>query len=269
MPSQPLPLHIRTVEVLQTLRWLRLGWEDTRRAGWVSLLHGTALAGAGLVMVLLARHNFWLLASAVSAFMVVAPVLATSLYALSRAMERGQAPSLAIVVQTWLQWQRSHRNKWGNDYWCLVQFGALLGLAAAGWLLVSAALITLLVPMPVDTPLQFLQYVVVANHGHAFEIWLALGGVLAAPIFASSVITIPLLLDRRVGLWPAVLASWQAVLVNPVPLALWAALIAGLTLLGIGVAMLGLIPVISVLGHGSWHAYRDLLGDTDLPVRAD
>ena len=60
-----------------------------------------------------------------------------------------------------------------------------------------------------------------------FEGWLALGGVLAAPIFASSVVAIPLLLDRRIGVLAAVLTSWRVVMANPAPLALWAALIMG------------------------------------------
>ena len=84
----------------------------------------------------------------------------------------------------------------------------------------------------------------------------SLGGVLAAPLFASSVISMPLLLDRRISLWQAILTSWRAVLANPVPLAIWGALIMGFTLLGLGSLFLGLVPVIPMLGHASWHAYR-------------
>ena len=95
------------------------------------------------------------------------------------------------------------------------------------------------------------------------------GGVRKASplIFASSVIAMPLLLDRRVTVMQAVLASWQAVLTNPVPLALWAALIMVLTAVGMATAMLGLIVILPVLGHASWHAYRDLLDTTRLPER--
>jgi len=90
---------------------------------------------------------------------------------------------------------------------------------------------------------------------------------MAAPMFASSVVSMPLLLDRRVTLLQAVLTSWQTVLVNPIPMALWAALIMGFTLLGLGSLLLGLIPVIPMLGHASWHAYRDLVDATKLPLR--
>ena len=127
--------------------------------------------------------------------------------------------------------------------------------------------ITLYAPAPIATPRDFLEHVVLAREGHLFEAWLALGGVLAAPVFASSVITLPLLLDRRIGMLDAVLASWRAVLANPVPLALWAALIMGLTLLGLAPALLGLVVIVPWLGHASWHAYRDTVDASAYPPR--
>jgi uncharacterized membrane protein len=215
----------------------------------------------------MAHDRFWLLSGALSGFLVIAPVLATSLYALSRALERNEKANSSVVVKTWLNWQNSHFNKWGNDYWCMVQFGALLALAATGWVLTSAALITLLAPAPIHTPLDFVHHVVLARNGYLFELWLALGGVMAAPLFASSAVAMPLLLDRRVTLMQAVLTSWQTVLTNPIPMGLWAAIIMIFTLLGLGSLLLGLIPVIPMLGHASWHAYRDLVDASSLPAR--
>jgi uncharacterized membrane protein len=90
---------------------------------------------------------------------------------------------------------------------------------------------------------------------------------MAAPMFASSVIAMPLLLDRRVNVMQAVLASWQAVLTNPIPMALWAALIMGLTALGLVTLLAGLVFVLPLLGHASWHAYRDLVDASTLPER--
>jgi uncharacterized membrane protein len=252
---------------MQPLVWLVLAWRDMARAGWISFAHGLAMSLAGAVIVLLAHDRFWLLAGALSGFLVIAPVLATSLYALSRALEKGENADYRIVLKTWLNWQNSHFNKWGNDYWCMVQFGSLLALAATGWVLTSAAFITLLAPVPIHTPLQFVHHVVLARQGFLFELWLALGGVMAAPMFASSVVAMPLLLDRRVTLMQAVLISWQTVLVNPIPMAVWAALIMGFTLLGLGSLLMGLVAVIPMLGHGSWHAYRALVDSSGLPPR--
>jgi uncharacterized membrane protein len=115
--------------------------------------------------------------------------------------------------------------------------------------------------------MDFIQHVVLARNGWLFELWLALGGVMAAPMFASSVVAMPLLLDRRVTLLQAVLISWQTVLTNPLPMAFWAALIMGFTLLGLGSLLIGLIAVIPMLGHASWHAYRALIDTTSLEAR--
>ena len=268
MPKTPIPLpQVRTVGLMQPMTWLVLAWRDMARSGWISFAHGLAITAFGGAILAVAHHRFWLLAGALSGFLVVAPVLATSLYALSRALEQRQEANLGVVLKTWLNWQNSHLNKWGNDYWCMVQFGALLALAATGWVITSAAFITLLAPVPVETPMDFMRHVVLANNGWLFELWLALGSLLVAPIFASSVIAMPLLLDRRASLRVAVLTSWQVVVANPLPMAFWAALILGFTLLGLGSLLLGLIFVMPMLGHASWHAYRDLVDASSLPLR--
>ena len=265
-PSTPLGA-VRSVPTTQALRWLALGWRDMRRCAGVSLAHGLALALVGALLLLVAHHRFWLLAGAFSGFLLMAPVLATSLYALSRALARGEQANVRLVLQTWLAWQREHGSKWGNDYWCMVQFGALLALAGTGWVITSAALITLLAPVPITTPLDFARHVVLAKEGYLFELWLALGGVLAAPMFASSAVAMPLLLDRRVTLLQAVLTSWRVVLANPLPMAFWASIIMALTLLGLLSGMLGLVVAMPVLGHASWHAYCDLVDRDTLPGR--
>ena len=92
-----------------------------------------------------------------------------------------------------------------------------------------------------------------------FEIWLLVGGLMAAPVFASSVVAIPLLVDRPVAVQAAVLTSWRAVMANPICLSLWALIVMTLTLLSLGTWMIGLIVVMPVLGHATWHAYRDLV----------
>ena len=266
LPQSP-ALVLRTIELAQPLHWLVLAWRDMTRCGWISYLHGLAMALAGVVMLTAGRSHFWFMAGAFSGFLLVAPILATSLYALSRALERSEKPSLAIVLKTWLNWHHQQFNTWGDAHWRLAQFGVLLALAGTAWVLFSAALITVLAPAPITTPLLFIEHVVLARNGFLFELWLALGGVLVAPIFASTVITIPLLLDRQVSIRTAVAASWQVILVNPVPMAFWGALIMGLTLLGFGLALMGLVLVVPLLGHASWHAYRELLDVSGLPER--
>lgn len=267
--STPQTPRVNTVELSAPLEWLSRGWRDLMAATRVSLLHGVAIAGFGALLLLLGRNHFWFLAGAFSGFLVIAPVIATSFYALSRALARGEKPGFGVVARTWLNWQNNHINKFGNDYWRMVQFGIGLGLAATGWVLTSAALITLYAPSPVNMPLDFVQYVMLSPSGWLFEIWLLLGGLLAAPMFASSVVAMPLMLDRKVSLLRAIVLSWQTVLANPATMALWAAIIMVLTLFGFATAMVGLIVIVPWLGHASWHAYTDLINTGDLPAEPD
>ena len=260
--------RVRTITMQQPLEWLALAWRDMAHCGWISFAHGLVLAFFGAFIFFIAHDRFWVLAGAFSGFLIVAPVLATSLYALSRAVERGEKADAQLVVRTWLNWQKSHLSKLGNDYWCIVQFGALLAFAGVGWVLTSAAFITLFAPQAVNSPADFIRHVVLAENGFVFESWLILGGLLAAPMFASSAVAIPLLLDRRVTIMQAVLTSWRTVLTNPLPMAFWAALIMGFTFLGLASALLGLIAIVPMLGHASWHAYRDLVDVAGLPERA-
>jgi uncharacterized membrane protein len=138
-----------------------------------------------------------------------------------------------------------------------MRFGALLALAGTGWVLTSAAFVNGFAPAVVNSPADFLRHVVVAERGFVFEAWVLLGGALAAPIFASSVVAIPVLLDRPVPVLDAVLASWRVVLHNPAPMALWAFLVMALTALGMATLLVGLVPIVPWLAHASWHAYRD------------
>ena len=239
---------IRRIPALRPLGWLARGWRDLWRCPVPGLLHGLVLALFGIGIVLVAGQRFWLLAGSFSGFLLVAPVLATGLYAVSRALERGEPATLATAL-----------NAWKPNDGRLVVFGLLLALAGTGWVVTSASLVTGFSRAPIDSPLDFLRVVVLAEQGVLFESWLLLGALLAAPVFASSVVAIPLLLDRNVGVLGAVFTSWRVVMEHPVPMALWAALLMGLTMLGMATAMLGLVVVVPWLAHASWHAYRDLV----------
>ena len=260
---------IQQVTVLRSLQWLVLGMRDLVQLRWISLAHGIVVALGGAVIAFIAYDRFWLLAGALSGFLFIAPVLAASLYTLSRDLEKKQASGWRTIWTTWSNWQLNHHDKRSNDYWCMVQFGLLLTVAATGWVLTSAALITLLSPIAIHSPLDFLRHVVGSKEGYLFEIWLALGGFLAAPIFASSVVTMPLLLDRRISLLQAILISWNVVLKNPVPMAVWAAMLMVMSLLGLCSLLIGMVAVVPLLGHASWHAYKDLVDVSQLPSRED
>lgn len=258
MPTPPPPpaaagpaprIVVREVALSQPLDWLRRGLEDLLRCPVPGLLHGVVSALFGLGLVALAHDHFWILAGTFSGFLIVAPIVATGLYAISHALEQGTPATLATAWRVW----RGHDPR-------LVHFGVLLAFAGTGWVLTSASLVTSFATLPVQRPVDFVYHVVLDHRSWLFEVWLVLGALLAAPMFASSVVAIPLLLDRPgVSVLEAVLTSWRAVLASPGPLAFWAGILLVITLVGMGTLLVGLIVVVPWLAHASWHAYRDIV----------
>ncbi|NHA14174.1 DUF2189 domain-containing protein [Thioalkalivibrio sp. XN279] len=255
-------LTVRRLAPEHPLRWLRAGWADFCRTWPVGMAHGVAVVMFALLVLSIAGNDFWLLAGAFSGFLLVAPVIAVGLYAVSRELAAGRRGGFKTVYDAWMSWRGKPRHDWR-----LVIFGCLLALAGTGWVLTSAALITALSPEPINSPVDFLRHVVASREHYLFELWLMLGAFMAAPVFASSVITLPLLLDRQVTVLQAVTASWLVVLRNPGVMALWAGVLAGLSVAGLAVALLGSLLVVPLLGHASWHAYTDAVDAEGLPAR--
>lgn len=252
------PLAVRTVGLAQPLQWLRLGWRDFLRTPIAGLAHGAAVALAGWAAILLAPKAWWLAPGAVSGFVLVAPILCIGLYELSRLLGRGASPGLSDAIHAWRR-----------DAAPLVRLGLLLALLGTGWVLVSSLLFWLFVKASITTPLEFIRYAVVGQGHLAFSLWLLAGGLGSALVFAITAISPPLLLGRRVGLRCALLTSVRAVGENPVAMAGWAALILAAIALSFATAMLGFLLAVPVIGHATWHAYRDLVVTDGVPLRSE
>jgi uncharacterized membrane protein len=89
--------------------------------------------------------------------------------------------------------------------------------------------------------------------------YLLAGGVLAALVFALSVVSLPMLMDRKVDFITAIMTSLWAVRENPLPMLVWAVIIGVLSLLSQLFWLVPLAIVFPLLGHATWHAYRDLV----------
>lgn len=247
-PEDSISWRGRSLKLSAPARWLALGLSDLLRCPVPGLLHGLVASAFAWWLVWQAHDRFWLLSGAFSGFLIVAPLLASAIYQVSFDLERGHRTGFVSSLRVW-------RRRDGR----MIAFGVLLGLSGTGWVISSASLITAWAQQPILTPMDFLRHVVIAETGWLFEAWLCLGALLAAPMFASSVVALPLLLDQpHVTLRSAVLQSWLAVLNHPVICGIWAFALMSLTLLGMALGLLGLIVILPWLGHASWHAYRDL-----------
>jgi len=93
----------------------------------------------------------------------------------------------------------------------------------------------------------------------------AVGSAFALLTFLFSVFSLPMICDRDVDAVTAMVSSVNAVLRNKSAIAIWALLIIGLTALGFATALIGLAVTIPVLGHATWHAYREIIDASAWP----
>ncbi len=228
-------------------RWIHRGWKDMVRAGWPSYLHGAIVFVMSLVAMRVALTDVYLLPGVATAFVLVGPILATGLYALSRRLEAGQRPTLGDV---WNAWRTASR--------CLWRFSLVLIGIGAGWVLVSALLFDLFVKTEIGGIPGFLQYVFTQDTNQ-FILWTLAGGMVAGLTFAMTVIAVPLLLDRDVTTRVAVQTSIRAVGENPGVMTFWALFIGLATAVSMATAMLGFVVLYPLMGHASWRLYRDIV----------
>lgn len=235
--------------------WILQGWQDARSAGAASFLHGVLVTLVSWLIAISAYGNWQIAVAAFSAFLLVGPILATGLYALSRRLDEGKAANFADVIAAWCH---------GGS--CLVRLGLLLVGLAIAWVIFSLLMFELFVDIEFVTPLDFLRYVV-NQSDLLFLLWTLLGALGASLVFAGAVIAVPLLVDRDIPLQNALLISIHTVDRNPITLACWAFTLMLLTGLSLVSAMLGFILLYPVMGHASWRLYRDLVNADSLPVR--
>ena len=249
---------VRSIGLAAPLKWLGQGWRDLWRQPAASLFYGVAIAVTGAVILGVSADLPYLFAAAITGFQLVAPMLLAGLYELSR---RYLANEPATLFDSMVAWKRNPSG--------LVSFGLLSILAGTGWQLLSVVIVAVFYKGEPLGPVEMMIEVLI-NPAHylMFFIYICAGAVLAAVMFALSVVSMPMLVDRRCELLCALITSINAVAENPLPLALWAFIIMLLTGLGFATALVGLIVIMPWLGHASFHAYKDLV-ENEAPVETN
>lgn len=231
---------------------LRNGWADLRAAPVLGLGFGVfyALAGWVLLAALLREDYGALVVPALSGFLLFGPFAALGLYEVSRRRETGEPLHATAVLLAF----RRHGGTQIALFGLFLIFVTLIWLKAASFLYaIEFGLEPLSFGDMVWTVLTTWQGWRFAIVGHA------VGAVFAGLVFATSLCALPLLLDRDLDVVTATIASVRAVRLNIVPMLAWGVLVAGLMLACAATGLLGLIVVLPLLGHATWHLHRRLL----------
>jgi uncharacterized membrane protein len=255
-PARP---TIRTITISDLLDALKRGWDDfsamPSHVLFLLLIYPmVAVFAAGLTM----GYNILPLAYPIMAgFALIGPLVAIGLYEMSRRREAGleadpshafdvlQSPSLPAIAALGLL--------------LLAIFLTWIGLAQQ----IYQALFGYLPPPSLP---QFIATVLTTAEGwQLILLGNAVGFIFAVVSFVLSVVSFPLLLDRDVGAAVAITTSLRAIARNPITMAVWGLIVAGLLLLGSLPLFVGLAVVIPVLGHATWHLYRKAVDVADLP----
>lgn len=246
MKFQHLPVRRLTAD--DPGRWLTAAWGDFRRAPALSLTYGFALVLCGylVAMILLGMDLESLLPVTTAGFFLIAPILAVGLYDVSRRYQAGEPVSLAAAMTAW------RRNPTG-----LGTMGLILMLCVAAWMQI-AILVFMAFYHSAPPPLEdFIHGVLLSQQLIPFLIvGSATGYVLASVVFAISVISIPMLLDRNVSVGIAILTSIAAVRKNWDVMFTWAATIVFLVGVGLGTMFIGLVVTLPLVAFASWHAFQ-------------
>jgi uncharacterized membrane protein len=239
---------IRSIPPGRPFAWLALGVRDMRENLVESLGYGTAVAVAGWLIWAYTKDRPQLFTSSVTSFFLIAPLLAAGLYEISRRQERNIHTSFGESLQAW-------RLSGG----ALAHFGLALVLWAIFWERLSAILFALSYSGEAPDVQSFFRDVFLSgNYPEVVLAYLAVGTVFAAIVFVVSVISIPMLLDRNGDIYTAMATSFLAVTRNIAAMVIWAGLIVALTAIGFATLLFGMVVIFPILGHATWHAYRDL-----------
>lgn len=240
--------ELREVPAFAPFAWLVRGWDDLRAAPLASGFYGAAFAVMGWALLALYDFAYQYVTTLAGAFLLGAPFLATGLYALSRDREAGRKPRLVPSLTAWRE------NLGGLGVYVLVITVIFLVWARAS--LVTFALFST-GTMP-DLK-GFLAKAFSLGNIEFVLVYFAAGSVFATLVFAVSVVSVPMMLDRDIDGVVAVLTSLRAFGANLPAMALWGAIIVVVIAAGFALVFVGLVVAAPLIGHATWHAYRDLV----------
>ncbi len=245
-PSPPQVIAITRQTVIAALR---AGWRDFRNCPAIGLAFGALFAFGGLLLVFMVFWSgyFYLAYPTAAGFTLLGPFAVIAVYEVSRQLERGETPSWASVTGPALR-KGARRLGW---------MPAVTLFAFIIWIDVASVIYAIFFGL--HAPDLWVLISAIASTGNGilfFIIGNLVGAVFAVLLYSISVIAYPLLMDRGVDPITAIATSVRSVRINPAPMAFYAAIIAVLIIIGTATMFIGLVVILPLLGHATWHLYR-------------
>ena len=229
------------------------GLRDFGAAPAYGLVFGGIYAAGGIVVVLgaTALGLGYLAYPLAAAFALIGPFAAVGLYEVSRRQEAGLALSWHAVLGAIFN-QRNIRLAW---------MGLITVLFFIAWICLVRVLVVLFLGTHAFPTLDdFLIALTLTSNGLWFLVLgHAVGVILSIALFTLSFVSFPLLLDRDIDVVTAMLTSIRAVIASPVVAIGWAIIVVLLLIVACLPFFLGILVVLPVLGHTTWHLYRKIV----------
>lgn len=238
--------EVRTINISSPLRWVGAGFRDILAMPLASFFYGATLALMGYLLT--TYYGGAVGIAFTTGFLLVGPFLAIGMYDLSRQRATGQAINFSASLTAW------------KDNFPAVSFYAvILMLSLAVWARVSVVIVALFFPDGVESLTELLAaFRESPDTWVFFFIYIVVGAGLALFTFATSAVALPMLLDRReMDAITAMIVSFNTIRLNPKALMMWAVIVVSLTTAGFITWFVGLVVVLPIIGHGTWHAYKE------------
>jgi uncharacterized membrane protein len=239
---------VRTVGAPAPFGWLAAGWEDFRAHPWPSTFYGACFAAMGWLIVITFRHAYEYVSALVTGFFLVGPFLAIGLYELSRRRAKGEPAWLAPSLDAWRP-----------NVGAIGMFALVLAVILLVWARASLIVFALFYTSEMPSVDRFLEQVFSLDNVEFLFAYFCVGGFFAVLVFAISVVSVPMMLDRNTDGIVAVLTSLKTFAANVPAMVVWGLLIFALVAAGFALFFVGLVVAVPVIGHATWHAYRALV----------
>src|SRR5438552_9404312 len=257
------PFVIRKIGLSDMTDTLRLGWEDFKAIPSHAIILCVIYPVLGLVLfrMVLGYSVLPLLFPLAAGFTLIGPFAALGLYELSRRRERGEEAAA---------WDAVHVLR-APSFGAMIELGILLLVLFVTWIAAADAIyIATFGHAPAASLPDFATRILMTPEGWSLIIvGCGVGFLFAVVALCVSVVSFPLMLDRHATAIDAIRTSLQAVMENPIPMAVWGLIVAALLVIGSIPVFVGLAVVLPVLGHATWHLYRKVVEPNPNPPQEE